>query len=118
MISIFRMAAVVSAWTAISFVIGLIISTIVIFIITKLFGEKEGVKTAFITAIIGAVIYSIAYFLLGNGILAAVVGGIAWLFSLKWLYKIGWIKSIIIAVIIWIIASIVGILLPTAPGPL
>jgi hypothetical protein len=38
------MAAVVSAWTAISFVIGLMISTIIIFIVTKLFGEKEGVK--------------------------------------------------------------------------
>ena len=110
--------AMVSAWTAISFVIGLIISTIVIFIVTRLFGEKEGLKTAFITAVIGTVIYTIAYFLLGNGLLAAVAGGIAWLLSLRWLYKIGWIKSIIIAVIIWIISSIVGILLPTAPGPL
>jgi hypothetical protein len=50
--------------------------------------------------------------------LAAIIVGIAWLLSLKWLYKIGWIKSIVIAIVIWIITSIVGILLPTAPGPL
>ena len=108
----------VSAWTAISFVIGLIISTIVIFIVTKLFGEKEGIKTAFIASVIGAVIYTVTYFVLGNGVLAAIVGGIAWLLSLKWLYNMGWIKSIIVAVIIWIIAAIVGFLLPTSPGPL
>ena len=108
----------VSAWTAISFVIGLIISTIVIFIVTKLFGEKEGIKTAFIASVIGAVIYTVTYFVLGNGVLAAIVGGIAWLLSLKWLYQMGWIKSIIVAVIIWIITAIVGFLLPTSPGPL
>ena len=110
--------ALVSAWTAFSFVIGLVISTIIIFITTKLFREKEGIKVAFVTAVIGSIIYTIAYFLLGSGVLAAIVGGIAWLLSLRWLYKMGWIKSIIIAMIIWIIASVVGILLPTAPGPL
>lgn len=94
------------------------ISTIIIFITTKLFREKEGIKVAFVTAIIGSLIYTIAYFLLGSGVLAAIVGGIAWLLSLRWLYKMGWIKSIIIAMIIWIISSVVGILLPTAPGPL
>jgi hypothetical protein len=107
-----------SVWTAIAFVIGLIISTIMIFIVTKLFREEEGIKTAFLTATIGAVIYSIAFYLFGNGLLAAIVGGIAWLLSLRWFYKMGWLKAIIVAIIIWIIASIVGILFPTAPGPL
>jgi hypothetical protein len=109
---------VLSAWGVISFIIGLIISTIIIFIVTKIFGEKEGIKTAFATAIIGSIIYGITYFLVGSGLLAAIIGGIAWLLSLKWFYKIGWIKSVVIAVIIWVITSIVGILLPTAPGPL
>ena len=109
---------VLSAWSVIHFIIGLIISSVIIFIVTKLFGEKEGIKTAFATAIIGSIIYGIAYFLVGSGLLAAIIGGIAWLLALKWLYRIGWLKSIIIAVIIWVITSIVGILLPTAPGPL
>jgi hypothetical protein len=30
----------------------------------------------------------------------------------------GWLKALVIAVIVWIAATIVGILLPTAPGPL
>ena len=105
-------------WTIITFLIGLVISTIIIFIVTRLFGERESVKIAFITAVIGAVIYTVIYYLLGNGLVAAIVGGIVWLMSLKWLYKMGWLKSILVTVIIWIIASIVGVLLPTASGPL
>jgi L-lactate permease len=101
-------------WTIITFLIGLVISTIIIFIVTRLFGERESVKIAFITAVIGAVIYTVIYYLLGNGLVAAIVGGIVWLISLKWLYKMGWLKSILVAVIIWIIV----VLLPTASGPL
>lgn len=105
-------------WTAITFIIGLVISTIIIFIVTKIFGERESIKIASITAVIGAVIYTVIYYLLGNGLVAAIVGGIAWLISLRWLYKMGWLKSLLVAVVIWIIASIVGLLLPTASGPL
>jgi hypothetical protein len=104
--------------SAISFVIGLVISTVVIYIVTKLFGEKEGIGRAFLTAIIGSIAYSVVYFLLGNGWLAAIVGGIVWLIALRALYDIGWLKALAIAVIIWIAATVVGLLLPTAPGPL
>jgi hypothetical protein len=55
---------------------------------------------------------------LGDGLLAAIIGGIVWLLALKGLYKIGWLKAILIAVLIWIVAAIVGILLPTLTGPL
>ncbi len=72
---------------------------------------------AFFTAIIGSLIYAIVHVLLGNVLLAAILGGIAWLLALKGLYKIGWIHALIMAIIIWIIASIVGVLLPTAPRP-
>ena len=104
--------------TIIAFIIGLIISTIIIFIVTKLFGAGEGIKIAFLTAVIGTMIFSIVYYLLENGLLAAIVGGVVWLFALKQLYEIGWFKSLLIAIIIWIVASIVGVLLPTASGPL
>jgi hypothetical protein len=104
--------------SAIIFVIGLIISTVIIYIVTKLFGEKEGIGRAFLTAIVGAIAYSIVYFLFGNGWLAAIVGGIVWLIALRALYHMGWLKSLGVAVIIWIAATIVGLLLPTAPGPL
>jgi uncharacterized membrane protein len=100
------------------FIIGLIVSTIIIYIVTRLFGEKEGIRRAFITAIIGAIIFGIAHFLLGNGLLAATIGGVIWLLALRSLYKIGWIKAFVIAVIIWIASAIVGALLPTAPGPI
>lgn len=107
-----------SLYSFVSFVIGVIISSIIIYFVTKLFGEKEGIKTAIITAVIGAIVYSIAYFLLGNGFWAAIAGGFVWLLTLKALYKMGWLKAFVIALIVWIAAAITGILLPTAPGPL
>jgi hypothetical protein len=107
-----------SVYGFIIFIIGVIISSVIIYIVTKLFGEKEGIKTAIITALIGAIVYSIVAVILGNGIWAAIAGGFVWLLALKALYDIGWLKAIVIALIVWIAATIVGILLPTAPGPL
>jgi len=104
--------------SAISFVIGLIVSTVIIWIVTKLFGEKEGIGRAFVTALVGSVIYAIAYFVLGNGVLAAIAGGIVWLLALRGLYDIGWLKAFVVAIIIWVAAAIIGLLLPTATGPL
>ncbi|MDD1663883.1 MAG: hypothetical protein LUQ32_00865 [Methanomicrobiales archaeon] len=99
------------------FVIALIVSTLVIYLITKLFGETEGILTALLAAVIGTVIYTVASYLLGAGLLAAIIGGIVWLLALQYLYKIGWLKSLAIAVIVWIVAVIVGIFLPTLTGP-
>jgi hypothetical protein len=100
------------------FVIALIISTIIIYIIAKLFGETEGIKTAVIAALIGTVVYMIVYYVLGNGLIAAFIAGIVWLLALQYLYSIGWVKSLIIAVVVWIVTSIVGLFLPTLTGPL
>jgi hypothetical protein len=111
------MAAVYSASSVLIFVIGLVVSTIVIYFVSRFVGTKRGLKVEFFTAIIGSLIYAIVYFLVGNGLLAAVLGGIAWLLALKGLYKIGWVHALIMAIIIWIITSLVGVLLPTAPGP-
>ena len=102
----------------VSFLIALLISTVIIFIVTKLFGEKEGIGRALLAAIIGTVIYALAYYFIGNGLLAAVLAGIVWLLALKSLYKIGWLKALLIAVIIWIFASVIGYFLPTLGGPL
>jgi len=104
--------------SAIIFVVGLMISTIIIYIVTKVFGQKEGIGKAFLAAIVGTVVYSVAYFLLGTGWIAAIIGGFVWLLSLRWLYDMGWMRSLGVAVIVWIAATIVGFLLPTVTGPL
>jgi hypothetical protein len=101
-----------------TFVVALIISMVIIYAIARLFGEKEGLFTAFLAALVGTVIYTIVYYLLGQGLIAALIAGIFWLLALQHLYKIGWIKSLAIAVVVWIVASIVGIFLPTISGPL
>jgi hypothetical protein len=100
-----------------TFIIALIVSTLIIYAITKVFGEKEGVSTALLAAITGTVIYTIIYYLLGRGFIAAFIAGIVWLLALQHLYEIGWIKSLAIAVVVWIAASIVGLFLPTITGP-
>ena len=98
-------------------IIGIIVSTIIIYIVTKLLGEKEGIKTAFFAAIIGSVVFGIIHMFL-NGLIAAAIGGIVWLFALRWLYNMGWLKTIVVAVILWVVASIIGVILPTGTGPL
>lgn len=104
--------------SALIFIISLAISTVIIYIVTRLFGQKEGIGRAFAAAIVGTVVYSLAYFFLGTGWIAAIIGGIVWLLALRALYDIGWLRALGIAVIVWIAATVVGFLLPTAPGPL
>ena len=106
--------------TVIVFVISLIISAIIIYVVTQIFGEKEGFGTALLAAFIGAIIYAATYYFLRPelGWLASLIGGIAWLIALGFLYSIGWLKALVIAIIVWIIAAIVGIFLPTMIGPL
>ena len=105
---------------AVIFVIGLVISTIIIFVVTKLFRGKTDIGKAFVTAVIGALVWVVVYYLFGHGLLAIVIGGIAWLLALKWLYGLSWTRAAIIAVIIWIVSYFVTVALglPTASGPL
>ena len=103
--------------TVIMFIVALIISAVVIYIVTKIFGETEDIKTAFIAAFIGTAIYTIIYYVIGQGLIAAFIAGIVWLVALQKLYTIGWVKSLIIAVVIWIATSIVGWVLPVLTGP-
>jgi predicted neutral ceramidase superfamily lipid hydrolase len=104
--------------SVIIFIIGLLISTLVIYLVTSITRHRRSIKLALFTAIIGSIVYGIVYLWLGNGFLSAVLGGIAWLLALKAIYHMGWLKAMIIAVSIWIITSIIGVLLPTATGPL
>lgn len=104
--------------TLIFFLVGLIVSTIIIYVVTKLFGEREGVGTAILAALIGAAIYALAYYFLGEGLLAALIAGFVWLLALGGLYNMGWWKALGVAVIVWVVAFIVGLILPTVVGPL
>lgn len=110
------MVSIVS--TLLYFAVALVISTVIIYVITKLFGETEGIKTAFLAALIGTIVYTIIYYIIGQGLIAALIAGIVWLLVLQKLYTIGWVKSLIIAVAIWIVTSIAGWFLPTLTGPL
>ncbi len=104
--------------SVIIFIIELLVSTLVIYLVTSITRHRRSIKLALFTAIIGSIVYGIVYLWLGNGFLSAILGGIAWLLALKAIYHMGWLKALIIAVSIWIITSIIGVLLPTATGPL
>ena len=106
-----------SATSIIIFLVGLLVSTLVIYVVTLFMRQRRSMKLALFTAIIGSIVYTIAYVLLGNSFLSAVLGGIAWLLALKAIYHMGWLKALIVAVGIWIITTVIGVLLPTAIGP-
>ncbi len=100
------------------FLISLMISAIIIFVAAKLLHEKEGIGTAIVAALSGAIIFAVVWYFLGTGWVAALIGGLAWLIALASLYRMGWLKSLVIAVIIWVFATIVSVVLPTIAGPL
>lgn len=104
--------------TLLYFFISLVVSAIIIFAITSLFGEEEGLGTALLAALVGAIVYALAYFFLGNGLLAALLGGLVWTLALGSMYSMGWLKAIVTAAVVWIVAIFVGIFLPTVGGPL
>jgi hypothetical protein len=113
--------------TVILFVISLLISAIIIYIVTKIFGEKEGFGTALLAAFVGAIIYTAVYYIFGNisGLVefrwaASILGAIGWLAALHFLYSMHWLKTVGIAILIWIISAVVGWFLPTlaTTGPL
>ena len=81
---------------AVIFVIALAISTLVIFIVTRLFRGRTNLGKAFITAVIGAVVWVVVYYLFGHGLLAIVVGGIAWLLALRGLYGLSWTRALLL----------------------
>jgi hypothetical protein len=105
-------------FTLLSFIVALIISTVIIYVIAKLFGEKEGITPAVLAALIGTAVYTLFYYVLGQGLVAAFIAGIVWLLALQKLYSIGWLKSLVIAVVIWIVTTLAGSFLPTLTGPL
>jgi hypothetical protein len=100
----------------VGFIVAWIISALIIYVVVKIFGEKEGFGTTALTALIGSINYTIAYFLLGLGLLAAILAGIAWLIALGTMYKMGWWKSLAIAIVVWVVASLVSLVLPTLVG--
>ena len=104
--------------TIIRFLAGLLISTVVIYLVTFILGQRRSIKLARFASVIGTIVYEIAYYILGHGFISTVLGGIAWLLALKTIYRMGWLKSLIVAVIIWIITYIIESFLPTATGPL
>jgi hypothetical protein len=73
-------------------------------------------KLALFTSIVGLIVYWIANSLWENTLVSALLGGIAWLISLKTIYRMGWIKAFIVAVGILIIAYIVAAELSRAIG--
>ena len=94
------------------FVISWIVSAVIIFFATSFFGRRERFSTALAASLIGAIIYAAANYLLSS-FLASIVGGLAWLIALRSLYRVGWFRSILIALFIWLLSAIASWFLPT-----
>lgn len=101
-----------------TFVVALIISTVIIYFVAKLFGAKDSLTTAILAALVGTAVYTLFYYVLGHGLAAAFIAGIVWLLALQKLYSIGWLRSLAIAVVVWLVTSIAGWFLPALTGPI
>ncbi|MEF8874052.1 MAG: hypothetical protein V5A88_05205 [Candidatus Thermoplasmatota archaeon] len=100
------------------FIVALIVSSIIIWVITKLFGEIEGIGTAVMAALTGSLIYTLVSFFFGLGLIPTLLAGVVWILALGSLYDMDWLKTIFTALVVWIVAYVVGIFLPTLVGPL
>ena len=103
---------------AILFLIGLIVSSIIIYIVTKLFGQSEGMETAVGAALVGTIIYIVAYFFFGQSLLVSIIAGVFWLGALASLYDMSGLRTIGVAIFVWIGAALVSYVVPTVVGPL
>ena|SRR5206468_7262162 len=99
------------------FLVHLLILTLIIYLVTLLLGKRRSMKLALFTSIVGLIVYWIANSLWTNIFVSAFLGGIAWLVALKIIYRMGWIKALIVAVGILIITYIVVAQLSRAMGP-
>lgn len=88
--------------------------TLIIYLVTSLLGKRRSMKLALFTSIVGLIVYWIANYLWTNTLVSAFLGGIAWLVALKTVYRMGWIKALIVAVGILIITYVVTVELSRA----
>ena len=109
--------AYVIVGTLVYILVGWIVSTHIIYVVTRLFGEIEGVGTAILAALVGTVVYALVFAFLGGGFLPGLIAGVVWLLALMWLYEMTFLKALGTAVVVWIVAIVVGWFLPTLGGP-
>lgn len=100
-----------------SFVMSLIVSGLVIYFVTMVLSRGRGIMTAILTALVGSVIYALAP-ILPTAFLSTVVAGIAWLLAIGHFYSVGWLKALLLAVVIWFVTGVVSSFLPTLGGPI
>ena len=98
------------------FLVHLLILMLIIYLVTLLLGKRRSMKLALFTSIVGLIVYWIANSLWTNSLVSAFLGGISWLVALKTIYRMGWIRALIVAVGILIISYIVVTELPRALG--
>ena len=100
------------------FLLSLLVSGIIIYFVTRMFGASNGILRAIVTALIGTIVYTGAHYIIETSWIAPVVAGIVWIVAISFIYKVGFLKSAGIGLVIWIFATVIDVLLPTVSGPL
>jgi len=98
------------------FLVAWAISAIIVWVASKLLWARGGILTAVLATLVGAIIYAVTGMFLA-GIIGSLLALVGWLFALKYLCRVGWLRAGLLALVIWIIALIVSFFLPTLPGP-
>ncbi|MFP4117069.1 MAG: hypothetical protein ACLFQ8_03320 [Candidatus Aenigmatarchaeota archaeon] len=94
----------------------LIVSGLIIYFVTAVLGSGKGIMTALLAALTGSVIYALSP-LIPTGFLSTVIAGLVWLLAIRHFYRVGWIRALIMALVIWFVTTVVSAFLPTLAGP-
>ena len=100
--------------TLVSLLAGWLVSGVAVWLALKVFpGEqkRESFGGALLTALIGAVIFGI--FSVLKVPLGTLLALIIWLYALKKIQNVGWLGAAALAVLIYIINALLGMILPT-----
>jgi len=90
------------------FLADLMILMVVVYLVTLLLGKRRSLKLALFTSIVGLIIYWIANSIWANSLVSALLGGISWLVTLKTIYRMSWIRALIVAVGILVITYLMA----------
>jgi hypothetical protein len=96
--TIFEVLYFVSVW---------VVSSFVLLVSAKVFGAKAGFLESMIASLLGSAVF---YFFRGN-FLFSLAATIIWLLVLKFSFRVGWVRALLISMVAYVLAWLVSLLL-------
>lgn len=95
------------------FLVSWLVSAVIIHLVVNWMEERKwGFGTAMATSLVGAIVFTVFHMILSS--LGTILGVLAWLWILRTMYDISWGKAIAVAILVYIISAVLGLIgIPT-----